>query len=113
MLAENLNFWERGDPTRCTTSSTISSTMSGTCYAELYGNNPFSAGWLQSVTTTLREFDGWALGVSNIPDSYVLIFSDQLMVNGRLAKCKSASEVVEMACRLLRGGGKRWWQLWR
>jgi hypothetical protein len=113
MLSEDLHFWERGDPDPMYYVLDDQLNHERYCYAELYGNDPFSAGWLQSVTTTLREFDGWALGVSNIPDSYVLIFSERLMVRGRLAKCKSASEVVEMACRLLKGGGRRWWQLWR
>jgi len=34
-----------------------------------------------------------------------LIFGKRLLVNGRLAMCKSASEV-------LRSGNKRWWQFW-
>src|SRR5207249_2721472 len=73
----------------------------------------FNAAWLPSVTATLREFDGWGLGLSNIPDSYVLIFGRRLLVNGHLSMCKSASEGVEPAARLLKSGGKRWWQFWR
>ena len=99
--------------TRRTTSSTTNSNHERYCYAELYGDDPFGAGWLLSITETLREFDGWGLGVSNIPDSYVLIFGDRLLVKGRLAGCGSASEVVESARRLLRRGEKRWWQFWR
>ena len=34
----------------------------------------------------------------------------RMLVKGRLANCKPASEVVETARRLLRSGNKRWWQ---
>jgi hypothetical protein len=51
--------------------------------------------------------------VSNIPDSYVLIFGNRLLVKGRLAKCRTASEVVEDARRMLKVGDKKWWQFWR
>jgi hypothetical protein len=83
------------------------------CYAELYGVDPFNAGWLHSVAATLQEFDGWGLGVTNIPDSYVLIFGTRLLVNGKLAGCRTASDVVQTASRLLRRRGKKWWQFWR
>lgn len=83
------------------------------CYAELYGDDPFNAGWLQSITAALREFKGWGLGVKNIPGSYVLIFGNRLLVNGRLAKCRTAVEVINEARRLLARGDKRWWQFWR
>ncbi|MDW8243292.1 MAG: hypothetical protein RMJ88_08780 [Thermogemmata sp.] len=83
------------------------------CYAELYGDDPFSEGWLLSITETLRQFEGWGLGVSNIPDSYVLIFGDRLLVNGQLAQCQTAHEVVAQARRLLRRSNRKWWQFWR
>jgi hypothetical protein len=51
--------------------------------------------------------------VKNIPDSYVLIFGKRMMVKGRVAKCKSAVEVVASARQLLKRGRKRWWQFWK
>lgn len=114
MLAEDRDFWERGDPDPLTY-YILDDQLNHEryCYAELYGDNPFNADWLLSVANTLRDFDGWGLGISNIPDSYVLIFARRLMVQGRLARCKSAIEVVETAQRLLKRGPKRWWQFWR
>jgi hypothetical protein len=109
----SLDFWEAGDPDPMYFILDDQLNHERYCYAELYGDDPFNAGWLVSITETLREFDGWGLGVNNIPDSYVLIFGKRLLVKGRLAKCKSATAVVETTRRLLKSGGKRWWQFWR
>ena len=113
MLIEDRDFWQPGDPDPMYFILDDQLNHERYCYAELSGNDPFNAGWLLSVTATLREFDGWGLGVSTIPDSYILIFGKKLMVKGRLAHCKSASEVIETARRLLERGDKRWWQFWR
>jgi hypothetical protein len=113
MLAEDIDFWERGDPEPWYFIVDDQYNHERYCYAELYGDDPFSAGWLLSITETLKDFDGWALAVMNIPDSYILIFGERLLVKGKLANCKSALEVVETARRLLRRGDKRWWQFWR
>jgi hypothetical protein len=113
MLARDRDFWERGDqnPANFILDSQLNNERY--CYAEILGNDSFRAGWLLAITATLSEFDGWGLGISNIPDSYVLIFCNRLMVSGRLAKCRTATEVIEMSQRLIRRGRKRWWQFWR
>ncbi|VTS07576.1 hypothetical protein [Tuwongella immobilis] len=113
MLAKDQDFWESGDPDPAYFILDGQPNHERYCYAELYGDDPFNAGWLMSITETLREFDGWGLCVSNIPDSYLLIFGKRLMVKGRLAKCQSAAEVVAEARRLLKRGNKKWWQFWR
>jgi hypothetical protein len=113
MLVKDRDFWERGDPDPMYFILDNQLNHERYCYAELYGDEPFSAGWLLSVTETLREFQGWGLAVSNIPDSYVLIFGKRLLVKGRLAKCRTANEVVAEARRLLKRGEKKWWQFWK
>ncbi len=113
MLVEDLDFWERGDPDPMYYILDDQLNHERYCYAELYGDDPFNAGWLLSITETLRDFDGWGLGVSNIPDCYVLIFGNRLLVNGRLARCRTAAEVVEEVRRLLKRGENKWWQFWR
>jgi hypothetical protein len=113
MLTKDRDFWERGDPDPMYFIVDDQLNHERYCYAELYGDDPFNAGWLLAITATLREFDGWGLGVSNIPASYALLFGKRLLVKGRLAKCRSAGEVVEEARRLLRRGSRRWWQFWR
>ena len=66
------------------------------------------------MTRTLREHDGWGLGIKNIPDGYVLIFGTRLLVQGRrLSRCTTAPEVVEAVRYLLRRGEKKWWQFWK
>jgi hypothetical protein len=110
MLVEDRDFWEQGDPDPMYFLLDDQLNHERYCYAELYGDDPFNFGWLLSVTKTLREFDGWGLGVSNIPDSYVIIFGKRLLVKGRLAKCQTATEVVEGARRLLKRGDKKWWR---
>ena len=73
------------------------------CYAELYGEDPFTAKWLESIVKLLQEYDGWGLGIGNIPHNYLLIFGDRLMVKGRqLARCTTASEVIESVRKLLK-----------
>jgi hypothetical protein len=113
MLAQDRDFWESGDPDPWYFIIDDQYNDERYCYAELYGDDPFNASWLLSITATLREFEGWGLGVKNIPESYVLIFGKRLLVKGQLAKCRSAAEVVATACRLLKRGDKRWWQFWK
>ena len=113
MLAEDRYFWEFGDADPWYYIIDDQYNHERYCYAELYGTKPFNAGWLLSITTVLREFDGWGLGINNIPDSYLLIFTKRLMVKGRLAKCKTAEEVVATASKLLNRQQKRWWQSWK
>jgi hypothetical protein len=102
MLAEDIDFWESGDPDPWYYIIDDQYNHERYCYAELYGDDPFNGSWLLSVTATLRKFEGWGMGVTNIPDSYVLIFAKRLMVKGRLAKCKSAPDVVASARQLLK-----------
>jgi hypothetical protein len=113
MWGRNQDFWESGDPDPMYFILDDQLNHERYCYAELYGDDPFNSGWLLAMSATLREFDGWGLGVMNIRDSYVLIFGDRLMVNGQMARCKSAMEAVDLARQLLRRGDKRWWQFWK
>ncbi len=113
MLAEDPEAWEPGAPDPMYFVLDDQHNHERYLYAELYGDDPFNPGWLHSVTETLREFSGWGLGISNIPDSYILIFGKRLMVKGRLSRCRSVPEVIETARRLLKRGSKRWWQFWR
>ncbi|MDX1962912.1 MAG: hypothetical protein SFX18_07155 [Pirellulales bacterium] len=113
MAMQDKNFWEHGDKNPMYYLLEDQYNNEQYCYIELYGDNPFNADWLIAITETLREFDGWGLGVNNIPDSYVLIYGKGLMVKGNLAKCKSAHQVVERASYLLKRGDKKWWQFWR
>lgn len=71
-------------------------------YGELCGDDPFREEWLVAVAAALGEYGGWGLGIGNIPESYLLIFGDRLMVNGKLAACRSAREVVRTASQLLK-----------
>ena len=107
MLVEDIDCWESGDSDPWYYIIDDQYNHERYCYVELYGDDPFNAEWLLSITATLREFDGWGLGVKNIPESYLLIFAKRLMVHGRLSKCKSAAEVVETGGRLLGRGNKR------
>jgi hypothetical protein len=106
-------FWERGDPDPHYYLIEDQLNHERYCYAELYGSDPFTAEWLATVTRTLREHDRWGLGIGNIPDGYVLVFGQKLMVKGRrLARCTTAMEVVEAVRRSLNRGEKKWWQFW-
>jgi hypothetical protein len=113
-IARDHDFWESGDPNP--TYYIISDQYNDEryCYAELYGDDPFNPGWLLSITETLREHEGWGLGIDNIPHGYLLILGNKLMVKGpKLARCKSAFEVVTAVRRLLKSANKRWWQFWK
>ena len=114
LAATDLQAWESGDDDPMYWIIDDQYNHERYCYAELHGNDPFSAGWLLSVTMTLRDYDGWALGIVNIPDNYVLVFGNKLLVKGRqLSRCRSASEVVEAVGRLFQSGSKRWWKFWK
>jgi hypothetical protein len=110
LLVKNFTLWESGDPDPMYYILDDQLNSERYCYAELYGNDPFNAGWVLAIAQALKDFDGWGLGVQNIPDSFILIFCDRLLVNGRLAWCQTASQVVEEADRLLKRGNKKWWQ---
>ncbi|MBA4188985.1 MAG: hypothetical protein C0467_13390 [Planctomycetaceae bacterium] len=112
-MIHDSDFWERGDSEPMYYVIEDQLNHERYCYMELMGNDPFNAGWLLGITATLRTFDGWGIGINNIPDSYMVIFGKKLMVKGRLAKCQSVLDVVETTRRLLKQGPKRWWQIWR
>ncbi len=102
-LAADPGFWEPGDPNPTYHIIPDQYNNERYCYAELHGDNPFNADWLLSVTATLREYEEWGLGVNHIPNNYVLIFGDRLLVTGEdLSRCNTAAEVVEAVRRLLR-----------
>jgi hypothetical protein len=95
-------FWERGDPDADYLIVDDQYNNERYLYAELYGDDPFNASWLADITTTLREYDGWGLGLKNLDNSYILIFGDRLMVNGpSLSRCKDSGSVVAVVRQLL------------
>src|SRR5437868_6574022 len=61
-LAKDFGFWEGGDPDPAYYIIDDQYNHERYCYAELYGDDPFNAGWLLAITATLREFDSWGLG---------------------------------------------------
>ncbi len=82
-------------------------------YAEVHPN-AFNREWLADIAATLQEFPGWAIGIKNIPDGYLLIFSDKLMVQGEpLRKCRDAASVIKAVRRHISRGNRKWWQFWR
>ena len=74
----------------------------------------FNHEWLADIFAALQEFPGWAIGITNIPDGYLLIFGDKLMVQGEaLRNCRDAASVIKAVRRQIRRGNKKWWQFWR
>lgn len=115
-------FWEKGDEDPVNYYLPITPPNSERyCYVEVFGETAMTLQWLEAVIRTLKRFEGWGLGISNIPFSYILIFNDRVMVNGELSGCKSLNEVATKAQQLLLFSSpiepetisKRWWQFWR
>src|SRR5262249_35857332 len=107
-IAVDRNFWERGDDNPSYYIIEDQYNHERYCYGELYGDDPFTADWLLAITQTLRDHKGWGLAISNIPDHYILIFANKLMVNGPvLSHCKSASEVIVAIKNLLKQASRR------
>ena len=77
------SFWEPGDADPAYYLIPDQYNHERYCYAELYGDDPFTGDWLLATAETLRRFNGWGLGVKNVPGSYVPVFPDRLMVSGR------------------------------
>ncbi len=108
------DFWQHGDANPQYHIVEDPSGPERFIHAELHGKDAFNAKWLTAITTTLRDHRGWGVEIGNIPDSFVVIFSKRLLVRGRkLAKCKTAADVVQVAVRLLERGNKPWWQFWK
>jgi hypothetical protein len=101
-------FWERGDPNPSYYIIPDQANDERYLYAELYGDDPLTPAWLADVAATLRGFDGWGLGLGNIPESYVLILGDRVMVKRpHLSRCKDAESVVTVVRQLLESGKKQ------
>jgi hypothetical protein len=97
-------FWQRGDNDPSYYIIPDQYNDERYLYAELYGDDPFNPDWLADVVEALGRHPGWGLGINNIPDSYVLIFSDMLMVKGRtFGLWPNTAKVVDVVRRLLQG----------
>jgi hypothetical protein len=51
-------------------------------YLECCDSAHFTTEWLEDIIATLASWPGWGVGVVNISDGYLLVFSDKLMVVG-------------------------------
>ena len=72
-------------------------------YAELSGEDPFHIAWVEDVVETLRRHPGWGSGIQSLPNAYVLLFGDRMLVTGPgFGWWPNAMKVVEVASRLLR-----------
>ncbi len=104
-LFKQPGFWERGDPNPCYYVIPDQYNHERYLYAELYGDDPFHPAWIQDVVETLGQYPRWGLGINNIPDGYVLMFADRLMVKGPIfGRWPSAPQVIEIVRRQLRQG---------
>ena len=113
-LVENPDSWEDGDPDPFYFILDDQLNHERYLYAELLKADAFNLDWLSGVVATLREHPGWGIGIGHIPESYILIFGDKLLVKGRpFERCVDVVTVVETAQRLLRRGPKRWWEIWK
>jgi hypothetical protein len=113
-LAQDINSWEAGDPDPTYFILDDQLNHERYIYAELLDADALTVEWLAAVVAALREFPGWGLAVSNIPDAYVLIFGDKLLVKGRaFESCRDAVAVAGAAQQQLRRGPKRWWEFWK
>ena len=71
-------------------------------YMEFNDGMAFSSRWLEDITSTLRQFPGWGIGLG-LAKGYVLIFADRLMVTGQpFKRCKTATDVVEAVRKQIR-----------
>lgn len=113
MLVKNSKLWEIGDQDPMYFLVDDQMNHERYCYLEVKSEAAVSKEWLAATTETLKRYEGWGLAVSNIPESYLLVFGNRLMVKGRLAKCRTAAEVVAESQRLLKRGEKKWWQFWK
>jgi len=64
-IAEDIDFWEDGDPNPAYYILTDQYNHERYCYAELFGDDPFNAGWLLSITAVSREHMSWGLTSAN------------------------------------------------
>jgi hypothetical protein len=71
-------------------------------YLEVYRPSVMTLHWLKDLTSVLRLYPGWGVGVKNLRESYLLIFETRLMVSGRaLQHCKDVASVLGEARQLV------------
>lgn len=88
--------WEYGDddPTYFVLDDQLNDEMY--LYINFIDPNGCKPQWLDDVTITLAEFDGWGIGVNGLEDGYLLIFSDRLLVTGGLFhSCTNSTCVID------------------
>jgi len=67
-------------------------------YIEIGNKSLFSIEWLSSVVECLNGLGGWAMGITNINQGYILIFRDVMLVNGpTFEACKDIENVLSAA----------------
>lgn len=102
-LCKQPDFWERGDSDPNYYIIPDQYNHERYLYAELYGDDPFNPGWVTDVVETLETHPGWGLAVTNIPNSYVLMFGDRIMIKGRaFGWWPNATKTIDVVRRLLR-----------
>lgn len=71
-------------------------------YLEVYHPPALTLNWLADVTGVLGEYPGWGVGVKNLRDGYLLIFSDRLLVTGApFRRCRDAPSVLQVVRTLI------------
>jgi hypothetical protein len=110
----DIDGWERGDKPETYFIVDDQYNDERYLYAEVCDAGAFSREWLAEIIETLQEHPGWAIGIKNLPDSYLLIFGNKLMVHGKpFRECCDAESVIKVVRRQIRRGNKKWWQFWR
>lgn len=71
-------------------------------YVEVHEPLVLTLNWLNDTTDVLRNYSGWGWGVMNFRESYMLIFTDRLLVTGLpFRHCKNTVSVLEAASKLI------------
>jgi hypothetical protein len=88
--------WERGDPNPVYFVVDDWYNHEMYLYMEFVDTAGCTGKWLEDVTAALRSFRGWGIGVNSLPNGYLLIFADRLLVRGpQFRGCRDAASVAE------------------
>ena len=110
---EWLPLWEQGDPNAAYFVVDDQYNTERYQYVECSDPDFFTQEWIQDLMAAMQRFPGWGIGIASIPDGYILVFADKVMVRGSCFDTSSdLQSVVEVACNSLNNRNEKGNEQW-
>ena len=93
--------WENGDPNPSYFVVDDQLNDERYIYIEVLNPTTVSTDWIISLSAALRAHPYWGVGVSNIPEGYIIIFCNMILVQGDKLFAGRVDDLVENARRAI------------